>query len=565
VTLESSRNIRAPLVLTLLAGLLILPGCGSDTDLTRLTKRETSTSADNLNRAISIIDQLDGEMPQEAQSQLTYHLNRWIKEQPSDPGWNRDPLISRLPFGVDKHPDMSQLLFHPSDTYYLHECSWLHDIAGWAALQPLQAHHDRFSEMLPTDLSDEDQQQLLVACKLFDWTVRHIQLLPLATFPTTASADNPRERAMAAEMGLDGPGYTLSMHDVLSRGTGDAWQRGRAFIQLARQRQIEVVFLGLRGEKGRRSQPWLTAAVCGSRLYLFDNQLGLPVPGPGGQIATLADLRADPSLLEPLAVDGEPYRISAAELENLVALIDAGHCSLSQRMRILEQHLTGENQMVLSTSPGRISRLMRNEFEISRSELLPADFENYSFKIAFFSKIQTDPIAAKAYRRDEFLWTSQNNQLVEGRRLFFRGKFGTARLNQSGQGEQNAKTLILGSRLPNAQIAAIATSGENPDPEKVRNLQEMLSTSKNYASYWLGLIHMEDGNYTAAINWLENRALETGQRQPYDAGARYNLARCYEATGQHERARELLEQIDSPQAAGNKLLARQLAPAAADN
>jgi uncharacterized lipoprotein YajG len=73
-------------MLTLLVGLLILPGCGSDTDLTRLTKRETSTSTDNLNRAISIIDQLDGERPQEAQSQLTYHLNRWIKEQPSDPG-----------------------------------------------------------------------------------------------------------------------------------------------------------------------------------------------------------------------------------------------------------------------------------------------------------------------------------------------------------------------------------------------------------------------------------------------------------------------------------------------
>ena len=49
-------------------------------------------------------------------------------------------------------------------------------------------------------------------------------------------------------------------------------------------------------QKTGRAQEWLPAVLLDKQLYLFDTELGLPVPGPGGQgIATLAQVRGGPS------------------------------------------------------------------------------------------------------------------------------------------------------------------------------------------------------------------------------------------------------------------------------
>ena len=87
----------------------------------------------------------------------------------------------------------------------------------------------------------------------------------------------------------------------------------------------------------------------------------------------------------------------------------------------------------------------------------------------------------------------------------------------------------------------------------------VMGESKKYATFWISMILMEEGNYSAAINWLEKRTLSMGELGPFYHLARYNLARCYEATGQREKACEILEQSTSPQARGDRLLAAILA------
>ena len=289
--------------------MLLAVGCSSETDLSRLTaQKQTSSQEDNLDQAAALIGRLDSEPFNQLQSLLIFHLNRWIEEQPRDPEWILAPLVNRLPFSIENHPHMEQLLFHLSDVYYLHETSWLHSIANWVENQDNRKHLDRFSQLQTEGLSEEERSQLLTACRLFDWSVRHIQLKPLKPYPTSGSGENVRDRNIAPSLGIPGPGYTRIPHDILSHGSGDAWQRGRIFIQLARQRQIKVVYLGLRKDKQRRTQPWLTAAIIGKHLFLFDNELGIPLPVDGGKrIATLADLKENPAVLESLAVDDEPY------------------------------------------------------------------------------------------------------------------------------------------------------------------------------------------------------------------------------------------------------------------
>jgi tetratricopeptide (TPR) repeat protein len=589
--------------------ILLAGGCQQQTDLSRLTsQRKTNSQEDDLNQAVSLIGRLDSEPFLQIQSLLIFHLNRWAEKQPRDPQWNLEPLINRLPFSLDSHPNMEQLRFHLSDVYYLHETSWLHSIAGWVENQASRKHLDRFSRLQTEGLTEEQRSQLLTACRLFDWSVRHIQLRTLVPYPTTGRGDNVRERNVAPSLGIEGPGYTRIPHEVLSHGSGDAWQRGRVFIQLARQRQIKVVYLGLRQDKQRRTQPWLTAAIIGERLFLFDNELGIPLPVDGGKrIATLAGLKQNPGLLDALAVDDEPYRVGPADLDNVVAMVDACHCAVSQRMMILEKHLTGENQMVLTEAPGRISRQMRNTFGIDRTELLPASMETFFYKVGTEQKRQDatrkieqltlslaqlgaqatpaerslvqgqivmarQPISRQS--REKALLFSEMSDLVAGRRLFFRGSFGDTTLTRSGQGTRNAKTLLLGSRLSDDVMTALQSSpemqeqygllpqpGETPEDQqyRVEITTYVMGESKKYATFWISMIHMEEGNYSAAINWLEKRTLSIGELGPFYHLARYNLARCYEATGQREKACEILEQSASPQARGDRLLARILA------
>jgi hypothetical protein len=439
---------------------LLAAGCSPDTDLSRLTaQRQTGSQEDNLSRATSLIGRLDSEPFSQLQSLLIFHLNRWIEEQPRDPEWILAPLVNRLPFTIENHPHLEQLLFHLSDVYYLHETSWLHSIANWVENQDDRNHLDRFSQLQTEGLTEEERNQLLTACRLFDWSVRHIQLKPLEPYPTSGTGENVRARNIAPSLGIKGPGYTRIPHEILTHGSGDAWQRGRIFIQLARQKQIKVVYLGLRGENQRRTQPWLTAAMIGEQLFLFDNQLGIPLPADGGsRIATLADLKENPGLLDNLSLDDQPYRTTAADLQSVVALVDACHCALSQRMMILEKNLAGKNQMVLTETPGRISRQMRKTFGIDRTELLPTSMETYFYKIGAQQKIlnteqkkqqlqvaQASTPAEQAqlasqlrttqreldrYNRERALLYSEMSELVAGRRLFFRGEFGDTELTR---------------------------------------------------------------------------------------------------------------------------------------
>jgi len=87
----------------------------------------------------------------------------------------------------------------------------------------------------------------------------------------------------------------------------------------------------------------------------------------------------------------------------------------------------------------------------------------------------------------------------------------------------------------------------------------MATTTKQHASYWLGLAQYDDGRPEAAVEWFARRTLQAYPDGPWVGGARYNLGRTYEALGDIENAREQYFQDESPQKHGNLLRARYLA------
>ena len=80
---------------------------------------------------------------------------------------------------------------------------------------------------------------------------------------------------------------------------------------------------------------------------------------------------------------------------------------------------------------------------------------------------------------------------------------------------------------------------------------------KQDATYWLGLISYDEKEYTTAEEYFDRMTLKVFPKGPWTDGARYNLARTYEASGKTAEAIKIYESDESPQRFGNQLRARR--------
>ncbi|NOY29391.1 MAG: hypothetical protein GXP28_04205 [Planctomycetes bacterium] len=433
---------------------------------------------------------------------LTDRLNQWLRNRPkTEDGWLADPLLSNLPKPWLESKSFEEGLFQPTESRELQQAIWLRDISIWAKKDAL------------TDIE--------VASALFDWTVRNIQ--------------------------LDGPGSAAVVHrpwQALMYGHGTAEQRAWVFAELCRQQQLDVVMLGL-GKKW-----WLPALLSEGKLYLFDARLGLPLRGKKpGQVATLADLTDDPTLLENLNLDGEPnYPIGADDLPRIEAWLVASPLQMSHRAAWLQQALEGDDFVVLSADLRRVAKKLAESTNVSDVQLWPKPWETILEEQALGP---TDRLAAA----QRFLVFAQRPRLWKARVLHFRGTKEVPYedredpLAQPEYGHREAAKLYHNPRI-------------RPPEEKLKQLdpgrQAVYRRAKGDASYWLGLLSYDRGKQEVAADWLEKRTLAATPEGPWTAGARYNLARTFEAQGKLAEAIELLQANNSPQRHGNLLRARWL-------
>jgi tetratricopeptide (TPR) repeat protein len=75
------------------------------------------------------------------------------------------------------------------------------------------------------------------------------------------------------------------------------------------------------------------------------------------------------------------------------------------------------------------------------------------------------------------------------------------------------------------------------------------------ASYWLGLIEYDQGQYLSALDYFNVRVLKLDRNLIWAAGAHYNVARSLEAAGQRSKAIKEYESVGNP---GNLVRARWL-------
>jgi tetratricopeptide (TPR) repeat protein len=273
--------------------------------------------------------------------------------------------------------------------------------------------------------------------------------------------------------------------------------------------------------------------------------------------------------------------------------------------------------MKLTTMPNTLSRELRTKHAIEKSEIWVPTYEYYAFATALNARISEGDAGVIAFLKEkqDYQILEDMYQLKEGRFKSFRGLFDDFEIGVGQETQRGSKTLLMSSRLSQDKIVKVTTDRQvqeelgyvRPDEMSVTAWQENLRRTKlifvktkDMASYMIGMIHMEQGNYSDAIDWLERRTLQIGvddtppasldpnqnpiaqnpsldllsglvgqnstpevnrlEKSIYDTSARYNLARCYLALGDYQRAKELLEDdaFDAAQKRGNAKLLRVL-------
>ncbi len=531
-------------------------------------------SPDNPPKPGERIDPLLAAWPQpEMFREMVGQIQQWVRSQQPPADWKLDPMTATLPKPLRELPqvkNLDKMEFTPFDGFALQEAAWLHDVS-------LSARGDV--------VDDLDR-----ARNLFDWTVRNIQLEPdrLDRIPQL-------------------PWETLLF------GRGTAAERAWVFILLLRQLDIDAAILALDQPRGpglgtsvpsakpgpkpdskagskpgaassssnkrlkTALHPWCVGVLIEGEVYLFDPLLGLPIPGPDGvtldetgqlaiRPATLAQVADDAKPLRRLDLDpSHPYRVKAVDPKRVVALLEASPPYLSRAMRAIESPLVGPRKMVLTTSPTAQAehwkaahvadvRLWLLPFEVleRRSQLdwrasaawltdvLPL-YWVYHERLAGGAKTSMDPLEYDESRQ------AKPSQVVihaaplhKGRVFYFKGKYG----------EDGAAGCYLTARPSHESLFRSSDS----DFEKQVKLW-----AKQDASYWLGLMAFQRGRYRSAIDYLQTKTIEAYPNGPWSSGARYNLARAYEASGQPDMAMFLYNSnTNSPGYPGDLLRAKWL-------
>jgi hypothetical protein len=513
-TSSRKKRVMAIAALAIVLVLALLSVIASRSPTTTSVRQQNATSAaavdaglsqDLLAFAVDNLDHLEEFDSQEMMSNIISRLNQWIELQKPEEGWQPDAALHSLPpqFGrLASVRDIGALQFGPWDASFLQEIVWMRNV----------------SRMARGDRADA----LAQASSLFDWVVRNVQL---------DAAGSASVRRL--------PGQTLLV------GHGDMLERAWLFILLARQQQLDVVMLGLPAQDGSSEiEPWLPALLENDALYLFDARLGLPIPGPGGKgVATLAEVVADESLLRKLDLDdAHRYPVDAERLRGVVALVEATPMFLSRRMSLFESRMAGEERLVLSVDASDLLARAKASPHVSDARLWTFPYEVLDWQA---SMNQPQQLALLREIRPYFEFTIPTkdgpiNPLWKARIHHFKGIF---------EGEENANVYYQLARPADADLEGAGLQDAQ---------REVLTAAKRNASYWLGVVAFERAKYGPAIEHFRKRTLEATPSGPWTYGARYNLARTYEAQGKLAEAIELYAADTSPQQHGNRLRAKWL-------
>lgn len=531
----------------------------------RRQQRANTGNVDQVREAFEFVSTLAELDPASAQQRITGLLNAWVDGRTGHEAWKTPAMVQTLEGDVARFPLLGQLSaprFIESDTDYLRLNYLLNQLASWVADNGVD--DPLFGAWIlqqESRLGTAGVEQLRVANRLFDWTIRNIAL-------ERREAEGPAPPAPPLPAGLEfrGPGYRQTTFQTLFRGTGDSLQRARVFMQLCRQANIDSCFLCIRQDDSPSLREWAVGVLVGKELFLFEPELGIPIPGAGQVgIATLEEARKDASIMRRLNVPGWfDYPWTSAQIQQTIAYIDVPVESLTWRMAELEKGLTGDLRMALAFPADAKSETFDAVPGVAGVRLWPVSIQSQIYEMAIAAEARSNAMLA-VYEASRWGMLEGNFPLPRARWRHLEGKF------DDEEERAGARVLYMQLLLPEADIENLMSNvdlqkaynfrrelgmPQEVYEQRLRQVQYFMTSSKRTATYWISLMHFDTSGFDNARNWFEKRVLVEDRESIWKAAARYNLARTLEHRGEWEQAAELYKTSGDPQEHGNRIRAR---------
>jgi hypothetical protein len=480
--------------------------------------------------AITAVSRLDDFDEQRAYEQAFDRLTQWSHlSSAEEVTWRLDPLVATLREDLlaGGRTTLDQTSFDATgDVAMLRDTRWLADIA----------------DAVRGDTVDD----LEVAVKLFDWTVRSLAIV--GDPPMVPTRETPGSRWFL-------PG------EILLSGRASGPQRAWIFIELLRQSGIDAVMLATGDAAAGTLRPWAPAVIAGGEAHLFEPTYGMPIPGRDGRgVATVRDAAEDASILESLSLPDRPYPVKAADAAALSVLVAADPRSLSQRMSVLDKGCRAKHGMRLAIDAEAVGRR-------AVAALPNADARLGLWEFPWETAVRrgSDAAVEAAVRRElaplAVTFTEAGRGDRQATRLvrpLFRARVREFRGDLDGP--EGAKAAYLAAR-PSRSV--IQEAVRRAPPEQSELVERLYRQMKEDATYWLGVVTLEEGEYEAAVDYLRRMTLEAAPDSRWTDAARANLGRALAALGKTDEAAEVLREDGSPQRFGSRILADRLEKTAA--
>lgn len=228
----------------------------------------------------------------------------------------KDWLRDNLGLSKEEMSEVESSHFTRLDNQHLFGCLLMRDVAKALEIKGVRGQAGGLAVR---------EKSLDLAFRAFAWVMREVRLRPEA-------------------------GEAVPPTFVLRRGWGSALERALVFLALLEQLgdpdapQPEMLGFLLEIPDGRGGKNLWTCGVVigdGKDVYLFDPNLGLPLPGPNGEgVATLAQVREKAEILAQLNGDEKKrYPVRKEQAQAAQAQLVCPLSALSPRMRYLQDKL----------------------------------------------------------------------------------------------------------------------------------------------------------------------------------------------------------------------------------
>ena len=485
-----------------------------------------------LDGAVSVLERLDQFEEAAAYTQVFDRLNQWSHARPGQAdSWQPDPLVATLPEPLRPLASESALgsstFDAAGDVTALRDARWLADIA----------------RQVRAGVAPDDD--LAAAEALFRWTVR--SLAPVSDPPMVPTDSIPGSRWML-------PG------EILLAGRASAAQRAWIFLELLRHAGLDGVMLATGDQASGPPRPWVPALLSGGEAYLFEPAYGMSIPGPGGAgVATARQAAGDPAVLAALSLPDRPYPVQAADMAGVSVLVAADPWSLSRRMAGLDAELGATGVWRLAVTPTPLAERARAAVPGTAASGL------WTFPWETLAR-RRDAAATAAMLGRELAPLGVAFSVAGGERAARSGPrvvrpLMAARIREFRgdlDGPDGAKASYLAAR-PSRQVIAAAVAAA--PPAQAETLKRLYGQMKEDATYWLGVLTLGEGEYAAAVDYLERMTLAAAPDSRWADAARLNLAEAFVALGRQADAVRLFRADASPQRFGSRLRADALAKA----